>query len=164
MSAYDIGFEDIDEETQLEILADHLLKKHGLEGWTFKWNNRKRAFGLCSYSKKQIQLSRAILEAGEPAESMAQTLLHEVAHALAGPKAGHGPEWRRIAKQIGMKDPQRCKVPSHDPNYTWGLKCPGCEKYFRKWFRKPSRKRNYSCSACSGGTYNEQYKLELVKL
>ena len=30
-----------------------------------------------------------------------QVLLHEVAHALAGPKAGHGPQWKAVARDLG---------------------------------------------------------------
>ena len=29
------------------------------------------------------------------------TVLHEIAHALVGPEARHGPEWKAIAKRLG---------------------------------------------------------------
>ena len=32
---------------------------------------------------------------------MTDTILHEIAHAIAGANAGHGPVWKAVAKRIG---------------------------------------------------------------
>ena len=34
-------------------------------------------------------------------ESIQDTVLHEIAHALAAPEAGHGPLWKTVARRIG---------------------------------------------------------------
>lgn len=39
-------------------------------------------------------------------QEVRDTILHEIAHALA-PRAGHGPKWRAICRQIGA-EPKRC--------------------------------------------------------
>jgi hypothetical protein len=50
-----------------------------------------RRFGTCRYSRKLITLSRQLIELNDQARVL-DTILHEIAHALAGPKTGHGPE------------------------------------------------------------------------
>ncbi len=67
-------------------LAINLMNNHNLLGWNFEWNNRKSAFGLCSYSRKTIFLSK-ILTVQVDEEGVTNTILHEIAHALVG--AGH---------------------------------------------------------------------------
>jgi predicted SprT family Zn-dependent metalloprotease len=64
------------------------------------------------------------------------TILHEIAHALAGHKAGHGPAWKAKCAQIGAK-PKRCfgreiKM----PDGRWRAVCGGCRKLFSQ-HRKP---------------------------
>ena len=34
-------------------------------------------------------------------EEIRDTVLHEIAHAIAGPEAGHGPLWKATARRIG---------------------------------------------------------------
>jgi predicted SprT family Zn-dependent metalloprotease len=93
----------------IQQLALAALEEHGLmlQGWGFQWDNAVKRAGLCSFRNKQIQLSRAIYGIEANREHALDTILHEVAHALAGPGAGHGPAWKRIARQIGAR-PERC--------------------------------------------------------
>lgn len=35
------------------------------------------------------------------------TVIHEVAHAIVGCKAGHGPVWQAQMRKMGIKSPQR---------------------------------------------------------
>ncbi len=78
-----------------------------LAGWTCGWNQRKRHFGLCRFREKRIELS-APMTAGESDSSrVLDTIRHEIAHALAGHAAGHGPEWRFWATKVGAT-PERC--------------------------------------------------------
>ncbi len=85
-----------------ERLAYKVMSEHGLidEGWTFKWSRAVRIFGLCQYNTKVIKLSRPLTEVNDEAQVM-DTLLHETAHALAGPEAGHGPLWKETARAVG---------------------------------------------------------------
>lgn len=72
-----------------------------LDGWRWQWSKRaKTQAGACRQLSRLITLSFHVL-GGRPCSDLLDTLLHEIAHALAGHSAGHGPEWKRIARAIG---------------------------------------------------------------
>jgi len=72
--------------------------------------------------------------------------LHEIAHALAGPRAAHGPRWREICLKIGCK-PERCDRIAVMPHGRWRGKCPTCGKEYSR-HRRPLRSRIYCCRVC----------------
>ena len=77
------------EFAEAEMLGRELMRLFGVGDWSFGWNWRKRALGLCRYRERKIELSRWFVKAnGEGI--VRETILHEIAHALAGEKAGHG--------------------------------------------------------------------------
>lgn len=80
--------------------ADALIALHLDDSWTFAFDNAKRRAGLCDFGRQRISLSR-YLTARYDDDTNHQTLLHEVAHALAGSAAGHGPRWQRTARELG---------------------------------------------------------------
>lgn len=127
--------------------AYELMSEHGLldEGWTFRISNTKRFVGRCFYQRKIIEYSKWFLES--PPEEIRDVLLHEIAHALAGSAAGHGPEWKVVAARIGAR-PERCTnraVSKAKPNYV--LACPECD---RQWPRFRLRQRTHlmRCPYC----------------
>lgn len=132
-------------------------------GWTFRYDGARRRFGVCRFSSKVISLSRPLVELNAEAECR-DTVLHEIAHALAGPSAGHGPRWRVMCRRTGA-DPRRCydaeRVREPDPRYY--AVCPSCEHRIG-FHRRPSRKR--ACAACcrthSGGTFDERFLMKLI--
>jgi predicted SprT family Zn-dependent metalloprotease len=125
-------------------LARELLEAHGLSDWGFAFNGRKRAMGLCHYQRKRIELSRHFVWANdEPA--IRQTLLHEIAHALAGPEAGHGPRWRGICRRIGAR-PERLGSAAM-PAGQWVAVCPACGRRHERHRRPPSG-YDYACRQC----------------
>lgn len=83
-------------------LAITLMDKHGLieNGWNFEFDRAKKRLGACHYSKRKITISHYMTEAADE-ETVTQTLLHEIAHALLPVGAGHGPQWKALAKRIG---------------------------------------------------------------
>lgn len=90
-------------DMEIILWAKSIMAKHGLSDWSFKINGRlKRTLGLCSYSKREIQLRRKHVEE-DTYDCILDTLLHEIAHALAGYNAGHGPKWKAIAIRLGAK-------------------------------------------------------------
>ena len=143
--------------------ANQKMREHGLisKGWSFGWNKRKTAFGVCNFTRKEISLSRFMLECGESNESMQATIMHEIAHAIAGHKAGHGPEWVRVMIDLGQ-EPNRCREARGAViKHKWYRSCKSCD-YKRGFHRRPKH-RDTSCPYCSGGRYNPDYKLQLVK-
>lgn len=135
---------------EIQALAQELIVKHlpdalfeDTSEWGFAWNDRIDALGLCSYRKKMIYLSKRWTR-NLPQEEVLDTILHEIAHALAGSKAAHGPEWQRIAVSIGAKPETTLRdigvyrediaTPTHHMvDTTTG-------KILRKYYRRPSAK------------------------
>lgn len=116
--------------------AEKLMSEHLSPEWTFKWNNRKTALGLCSYRTKTIQLSRPFTTLGSE-EDVTDTILHEIAHAIAGSAAKHGPEWKKVAVRLGAI-PKATKAVKERPPYSW-LVLFGDEIVYG-YYRKPSQK------------------------
>src|SRR5689334_13851065 len=86
-------------------LARELLAANGLNDWSFRFNRSKVNMGLCKYGPRTIELSVFFVERNSD-EAIRDTLLHEVAHALAGRAAGHGPLWKAMCVRVGAK-PER---------------------------------------------------------
>jgi predicted SprT family Zn-dependent metalloprotease len=131
---------------EAERMARGLIGDFGLAAWTFGWNWRKRALGLCRYRERRIELSRWFVQAnGE--EMVRETVLHEIAHALAGEKAGHGAKWKAMCLRVGCK-PERCdKGEAVMPKGRWGATCGSCGKeYWRH--KRPAKGARYWCRGC----------------
>ena len=88
------------------ILAEDILDEFRLTGWTVELDRSVRRFGVCRHRTKTIGLSRALVELNSYAE-VNDTIRHEVAHALAGPEAGHDEKWKRMCNYVGAR-PVRC--------------------------------------------------------
>jgi predicted SprT family Zn-dependent metalloprotease len=129
-----------------EQLARQLLAAHGLSEWSFAWNRRKRSLGLCRYHERRIELS-AHFVAYNPIEQVRETVLHEIAHALAGEKAGHGPRWKAMCVRVGCK-PERCdRGEAKMPGGRWAGSCPSCGKTYSR-HRRPEKAARYWCRPC----------------
>ena len=133
--------------TDAEALARRLMGQHRLlsKGWTFRFNRRKRALGICVYGTKRIELSAYFVHQNDE-EAVRDTLLHEIAHALCNPKEGHGPKWKRTCERIGAR-PERLCDDAVMPQGAWRATCPGCGEV-RSRHRRPMRGRKYFCTAC----------------
>ena len=107
-----------------------LMDRHGLTDWTFRFSAARRTIGLCMEKTRVIQLGRHHA-ANDPPLQVTDTILHEIAHALAGTAARHGPVWRRIAVRIGAT-PKASKAvdPAKDEAIRNGLR-PGATIDFR---------------------------------
>jgi predicted SprT family Zn-dependent metalloprotease len=125
-------------------LARQLMEQHGLACWEFRFNRRRQSMGLCVYSTKRIELSLPFVR-GNDEGLVRDTILHEIAHALAGHRAGHGPVWKARCLQLGAQ-PQRCGQAAM-PMGAWRATCPTCRRTFHR-HRRPARQSRYSCSAC----------------
>ena len=104
--------------------------------WTFGFDNAKRRAGLCNYTDHKITVSRYLSEKFEDDE-IHQVLLHEVAHAIAGAKAGHGAEWKRVAEELGYVGGRTHDGEIAHERAPWIGVCPAGHEHYR--FRKPTR-------------------------
>lgn len=128
----------------VETFATQLITAHGLSDWSFAYNRRKRAMGLCVYQRRTIELSAPFVERNGPPELL-DTLLHEIAHALVGPGHGHDAVWKQKCIEVGAK-PQRCGE-ADMPEGNWRARCGSCGKEFQR-YRKPKRMRGWFCQKC----------------
>lgn len=129
---------------KLEAMAAAAFRQHGLSDWTFHLVNAKRRLGACKYGQKRIEISEYHARHNEES-SVLDTLFHEIAHALAGPRAKHGPKWKLIAMRLGAT-PHACESSDQlavTPG-DWQAKCPACQRVFHK-YRQPARLSGYHC-------------------
>jgi predicted SprT family Zn-dependent metalloprotease len=126
-------------------LALALMAQHRLAGWTFRFNRCKQALGLCVYQRRTIELSIYLVERDNPLEEIRDTILHEIAHALVGPRHGHDKVWKRKCLEIGAR-PLRCGLADMPPG-RWQASCGGCGKRFHR-YRKPKRLSGWFCRGC----------------
>ena len=125
-------------------LAGTLLREHGLDEWRVEVDRAKRRAGVCRYDRRVIGLSGPLTRL-HPVAEVRETVLHEIAHALAGPQHAHDATWRVTAGQIGCRG-ERC-VPLEAPSVptAWVGTCPAGHTSGRH--RAPDRVQ--SCRRCS---------------
>lgn len=87
-------------------MAEELLGEHGLDGWRVTFDGAKRRAGVCRFEQRVIGLS-APLTRVHTRDEVRDTVLHEIAHALVGPRHGHDRVWRATALRIGSSG-HRC--------------------------------------------------------
>lgn len=147
---------------EIERLAIDLMRQHlpADQHWTFRWGKGKNRVGVCNYLKREIRLSRFIA-AMNPVETARNTILHEIAHALAGSRAGHGPEWKAWCRQLGAR-PERLADPERvaTPERAWVITCSNCGPVGRRHRRFDPRK--YSCGRCKKPGTLDLYK-EIIR-
>jgi len=128
------------------VWAEALIRLYLDDRWTFDFDHAKRRAGLCNYTDRRISVSRYLAAKFEDDE-IHQVLLHEVAHALAGPAAAHGPEWKRVAAELGYVGGTTHQGEIAHESAPWVGHCPAGHEHFR--FRKPTRLT--SCGTCAKG-------------
>lgn len=82
-----------------------------------------------------------------PVEVLADTIAHEVAHAVAGYEVDHGPAWKSVAREFGATPQACCSDPSTSRGWRFAYYCPGCSEVIGRQAGRPRRSR--SCNACS---------------
>jgi predicted SprT family Zn-dependent metalloprotease len=117
-----------------ENLAVSLIKQNGIWelGWRFNYDNCVRQFGSCEYGTKKISLSKKLVSLND-VDTVKDTILHEIAHAIAGFKAGHGYQWKLACIKIGAK-PERCYDSDvvNTPELKYFAVCSACGKTYQK--------------------------------
>ena len=123
-------------------LATKLMDAHGLVGWRIQLDHARRRAGQCDYTNKTISLSRLYVRHAD-IDHIRDTILHEIAHALVGPRHGHDAVWRQKAREIGCTA-TRC----HNLSFArarWVMTCPnGCFSVERH-----RKKSGLVCASCN---------------
>ncbi|MEO6846598.1 MAG: SprT-like domain-containing protein [Chthoniobacterales bacterium] len=154
-----------------ETRAKQLLLRVGAhrtaEALTVFWNRRLRTTaGLACYRRKSVFLNPKILEID--VNEVERTLLHELAHFVAGERAGrmriepHGREWRQACRDLGIPDEARChSLPFRQAQQTrkYFYRCGECGTVLA---RVRKIKRAIACLSCcrqyNGGQYHERFR------
>lgn len=126
--------------TAVALIDAHL----GPGTWSFDLDNAKTRAGQCDFGRRRITVSRYIALRSTDDE-VRQILLHEIAHALAGARAGHGPAWRRAASELGYVGSRLHDGPIASELAPWVGTCPAGHEHFR--YRTPNRPM--ACARCS---------------
>jgi hypothetical protein len=124
--------------------AEALIAAHLDPSWSFGFDNAKRRAGLCDYTRHRITVSR-YLAARYDDDTNHQTLLHEVAHAIAGPTAGHGRAWKTTARELGYVGGTTHRGETATELAPWVGVCPAGHVAYRH--RRTTRPT--SCAACA---------------
>ena len=145
-------------------LAHEKMNEHGLldQGWILRFSSAKRAFGACYYSRKVIKLSRYLVSLNDET-SVLNTILHEIAHALAGPQHHHNHYWKAVAKHIGC-DGSRCYDSTQvmRPESRYRLTCPNCDRQIRRHRRPKAQACSVCCNKYNHGQYTEKFRFIVI--
>lgn len=114
------------------------------EVWSFDFDRATTRAGLCNYTKHRITVSRHLAERYDDDE-IHQVLLHEVAHAIAGSAAGHGPKWRSVAEGLGYAGGRLHDGAIASELAPWVGLCPQGHEHFR--YRAP--RKPLACGRCA---------------
>ncbi|MCK9370320.1 SprT-like domain-containing protein [Candidatus Dojkabacteria bacterium] len=146
----------IDMNTDINILAQELFEIYGLSDWSFRYGMAVNLFGNCNRATKTITMSKLLIDINSD-EVNTDTLLHEIAHALAPRFSHHGKDWQEIAQCIGAS-PTRCTNSDvKTPKALYTVNCKHCNYTYQA-----NRKTRISCGKCSP-RFNKKYLLKFTK-
>lgn len=131
-------------------IAFGLMMQHGLidSGWRLVFDTARRRLGQCRYGPKEIGLSIDYVRLNDD-DLITDTVLHEIAHALVGPRHGHGPVWKSKAIEIGAQ-PKSCKDVEDlivAPGKYHAI-CPGCDRTYHRHKKPKNQNQKYWCRKC----------------
>ncbi|MEX1015899.1 MAG: SprT-like domain-containing protein [Phycisphaeraceae bacterium] len=152
---------------EAERLALALMHQHDLpaQGWRFRWSAGKRQLGVAqirhrrdrytgkSTPIKTIRLSRHLVQLNSDAE-VRDTILHEIAHALAGLEHGHDAHWQAVCRRIGATPQRLAGEAVVTPPARYQVVCGDCRQVLVHRHRRVDRrwlKRAY-CRFCGPAT------------
>jgi predicted SprT family Zn-dependent metalloprotease len=144
-------------------LAYELMERHGLlrQGWLFRWSGGKRQLGCAqvvkkrspltgkTIEKKYIKLSRHLVRLNSDDE-VRETILHEIAHAIAGVKNGHNHVWKAACIRVGAKPVRLAGEEVKVVAGRFTLLCLGCKQALGTRHRRvaPKRLKTSYCKRC----------------
>lgn len=148
-----------DRSSEIRSLAHALMAKHGIteKGWRFKFNRHKTTVGYCEYTPREISISQHWAEL-LPMSTIENTILHEIAHALCGPRTGHSALWVETARSIGSTGTRCADTSGYKLVAPWTAVCPN--GHSATAHRSPQRVK--ACGQCSR-RFNPEYIFEWKK-
>jgi len=140
---------------RVRVWADALIRMHlDPAVWTFAFDSAKTRAGLCDYRRKRITVSRHLAGRFDD-DAIHQVLLHEVAHAVAGSKAGHGPVWKKTAAELGYVGSRLHDGAIASELAPWVGTCPNGHEHYR--YRRPTRALSGTARSRRGAAPTEHH-------
>jgi predicted SprT family Zn-dependent metalloprotease len=124
----------------LATMARHI----DLSVWGFRFDNGKRRAGQCNFTERVISISKHLV-AHHSLDEVQQVVLHEIAHALVGSEAGHGPVFKKQAAALGYRGKNFTGREIAANEAPWVGHCKAGHVHYR--YRKPTRP--LGCALCS---------------
>jgi len=141
-------------------------------GYKIGFNNRKKTLGICHSMRREINLSKWIIENSNNTINMwINTFLHEFAHAIDNNirgKSDHSDKWRKIALSIGCNGNRLSDIYYNKTTSKYSSYCNNCGKT-RPIYRltKGMRNKEVACGNCcrkhNHGKFTKEYLLTVVK-
>ncbi len=133
--------------------------------WRFEYDNAMSRFGLCDFGRCVITMSPTLVTMNTP-EKVREIIVHEIAHALAGNDAGHGPAWKATDLALGGTG-KRCYDQGGaavvTPIRPFFGTCPHCGHVVTAW-----RRRKTACKRCckeyNGGKFDPRFKFRWKRI
>ncbi len=129
--------------------AQELMAEHGLIGWKLEITRSVGYAGQTDFGARTIALSGPHTQNHTETE-VEDTILHEIAHALVGYQAAHGPKWQAMARKLGATPKAHMTIEGPSLRETlapWVGRCSAGHESPYRFFRKP--KKRYGCRQCS---------------
>jgi predicted SprT family Zn-dependent metalloprotease len=146
-----------DELEQIRRDARALMDAHGLTDWDHVFDSAVSRAGVTRFDRKLIGLSAPLMrryaEAGAH-DQIRETVLHEIAHALAGPRHNHDATWKAVARRIGSTGLRTVAPDAPTIEADWVGTCPAGHTLSRH--RRPTGLR--SCARCAT-TFDDRFLL-----
>jgi len=147
--------------SESESMAKELIAFY-IPHYSFKFDNAKRRSGLCDSKNRTIQLSKYFV-VNNDSQRVRLTILHEIAHVLAGVENGHNKIWQSKCIEIGGNG-RRITPTNKTQQYKYRYICDTCKFVFHR-YRKMSS--TMACKNCckrfNNGKYSAEYILRLVE-
>jgi hypothetical protein len=88
-----------------------ILKEYKLDHWhvVLSMDANLSWVGLCDFKSQTIILSAIAIDV-HPDSEVLDTIRHEVAHAIVGPKHGHDGVWKEMALKLGASPNPTCAI------------------------------------------------------
>jgi predicted SprT family Zn-dependent metalloprotease len=137
----------------LATMARHI----DLSVWGFHFDNGKRRAGQCNYTSRVISISKHLV-AHHSLDEVQQVVLHEIAHALVGKEAGHGPVFKKQAAALGYRGRNFTGREIAANEASWVGRCKAGHVHYR--YRKPTRP--LACGLCDK-TFSRANQITWVK-
>lgn len=157
--------------TEIENYVNSVYLKYGLEGWSFGWDRARKRLGVCRVGEKRITLSKHFVNANVQDNwvMIEDTVLHEVAHALAWERfryVGHGVRWKLICREIGAIPRATVPLDMIKPtDYKYALRLKTSGEIVARFYRYPAKtaKKLKYCYV-RGRKAETEGQLEIVEL